>query len=238
MIVVVCTVNGRCLPVMAESVAQYTDWKLLASCHRNLYLSFRTQNRVNRIVDNESKNFGDAYNAAIADAFAQNPDADGLVIANDDCVMTPSSARLLEEDVALLKSRGVKLGLVAARADWIRPQQNIRLPQRHDDEFVNCRWKSEDHVLECPIVAPVFAWISRAAFEAVKFPPLNQGSDDVMSLDLGKLGFRNFISRAYVHHVGAVHTGHDYAALNEASKPWVRANRPDYFRHLFGEDPT
>lgn len=226
MICVVCTVNGRCLPVMLKSV------KVYASTWRTLVSSPDWMGHDDWLL-NDAKTFGEAYNAAMTMGFTLTKD-DGLILANDDCVLTPDTARLLAEDVAILKARGEKIGLVACRADWIRPQQTVRLPRGADDVYEGGRWRSERDIIQSPIVAPVCAWLSREAFEAVQFPPLNQGSDDVLCLDLVKLGFTNWIGRGYVHHVGAQHTGLDFAALDEASKPWIKANRPELWDHLFG----
>lgn len=238
MICVVCTVNGRCLPVLRTSLACYAKgWRTYLSFAHGMPIAAPEFAFFELGPMNTATNFGDAYNMILAHVFAERPNISGIVLLNDDCVFTPDTARLLAEDVAILKARGEKIGLVACRADWIRPQQTVRLPRGADDVYEGGRWRSERDIIQSPIVAPVCAWLSREAFEAVKFPPLNQGSDDVFCLDLVKLGFTNWISRGYTHHVGAVHTGHDYKALDEASKPWVRANRPDYFFHLFGEQP-
>jgi hypothetical protein len=41
------------------------------------------------------------------------------------------------------------------------------------------------------------------------------------------LGFRHFVSRAYVHHAGSQTIGRDFKALEAESMEWVKKNRPD-----------
>jgi len=80
------------------------------------------------------------------------------------------------------------------------------------------------------MVMPIFAWISKQAFEEAQFPPLNWFSDDVMCEDLMERGYTHFLSRSYVHHVGASTTGSDEKKMFEASLPWLSQHRPDYLR--------
>lgn len=164
--------------------------------------------------------FGQCYNEALADAFKSH---DEVIVANDDVVVTPHSIDTLMGDVEALKVRhGAKLGLVAAISDDARNSQNIRF-ERGDE------WK------ERAVISPIFAWMSKAAFEAAQFPPLNWYSDDVLCEDLNRLGFVHYISRAYVHHVGSQTVGRDYAKLNNEALPWLRANRPEYVKKWWGD---
>lgn len=168
----------------------------------------------------EPSTFGECYNGALADAFKTH---DAVIVANDDIVVTPTSINALMEDVDALKIRhGNKLGLVAALSDDARNSQNIRFEAGKE-------WK------ERSAVSPIFAWMSKAAFDAVQFPPINWYSDDVLCEDLNRLGFVHYISRAYVHHVGSQTVGRDYAKLNAEALPWLRANRPDYVRQWWGD---
>lgn len=168
---------------------------------------------------NERSTFGQAYNAALQHAFQ---DHDAAIIANDDCVLTPFTMSLLMEDVAALKSiHGDMLGLVTCMADDSRSLQDIRyrpLPE---------------HPERAARVSPIFAWISRAAFERVQFPPLNWYSDDVLCEDLNALGFKHYISRAYVHHAGSQTVGRNHRQLNAEAMPWLTVNRPEYCRKWF-----
>ena len=198
--VVVCTVGSPALPVMKASMEAY------APEHELLI----TQGRFG--------NFGDDYNAAMTKAFEDN---DAIIIANDDVVLTPSTMRLMLEDVQAIKQHFQKVGFIAARSDAVRPMQDIR-----NNVQVPC---------QVPVISPLFAWISKEAFELVQFAPINWFGDDIMCLDLGKLGFAHFISRAYVHHAGSTSIGLDNDKNLNDAKPWVVQNRPEYSIHWFGE---
>jgi hypothetical protein len=45
---------------------------------------------------------------------------------------------------------------------------------------------------------------------------------------LSKLGFRHFVSRAYVHHAGSQTIGRDFKGLNDEALEWLKVNRPDF----------
>ena len=179
------------------------------------------------IENGKGPTFGDDYNRAIERFMSK--DDEGVIIANDDIVLTPYSYRLLMEDVqALGKLCGHKLGLVAARSDYVRPNQNIRVPRDERDQFVGMRWKSEGAIKKNKVVSPLFAWLPRGAFEQVQFPPLNWFSDDVMCADLAALGFSHWISRSYIHHVGSMTIGIDMQSNLKQSLPWLQEHRPEY----------
>ena len=166
-------------------------------------------------------NFGDDYNAVMELAFR---DHEEIIIANDDIVLTPNSYIRLMEDVEFLKNRFPRnLGFVAARSDYARPQQSIANG-------------IEPHIIKCECVSPLFAYISKEAFVKAKFPPINWFSDDVMCKDLEKLGYQNFVSRSYVHHVGSQTVGFDFRNLMDAPKEWIKENRPDYYKVWYEQD--
>lgn len=170
------------------------------------------------VFEGEESTFGEAYNFALETVFRG---CDELILCNDDVVLTPDSYRLLLEDVAALKDRhGARLGVVAAMADNARDIQNVRRT-----DAVHCR--------EAERVSPIFAWMSKAAFETARFPPLNWYSDDVLCEDLREKGFRHYISRSYVHHAGSQTVGTDYAKLNAEAMPWLREHRPLYLTRWF-----
>ena len=198
--VVVCTIGSPALPVMKASMEAY------APEHRLLV----TQGRFG--------NFGDDYNAAMTEAFRDN---DAIIIANDDIVLTPSTMKLLLEDVQAIKQHFPKVGFIAARSDAVRPMQDIR-----NNIQVPC---------QVPEISPLFAWISREAFELVQFAPINWFGDDIMCYDLAEHGFAHFISRAYVHHAGSTSIGLDNEKNLNDAKPWVMENRPEYAQQWFGE---
>lgn len=164
--------------------------------------------------------FGESYNEALAVAFRG---CDEVILSNDDVVVTPTSISVLLEDVdALKKIHGDKLGLVASISDDARMSQNIRIERG-------------DEPKERAVVSPIFAWMSKKAFETAQFPPLNWYSDDVICEDLNAAGFAHYISRSYVHHVGSQTVGRDYQKLNAEALPWLKANRPEYVKKWWGE---
>jgi tetratricopeptide (TPR) repeat protein len=215
--IVTCTVNDKTTPVLASSVNTYCPGVDLI---------------INR---GERTNFGSAFNKAM---FAAFEDHDEIIIANDDIVLNPNSYKKLMDDVAiLLAEHGDKLGFVAAHSDSAFPVQNIRYQQGGNYELDrnHCQWTWEKEVRPSEVVAPLFAWISKKAFQEAQFPPLNWYSDDVICRDLGKKGFKHFISRSYIHHVGSQTVGQDFNILSTEPQPWLRANRPDYADMWFGK---
>lgn len=158
--------------------------------------------------------FGESYNFALSTAFMSN---DEVLFANDDIVLTPSTISLLLEDVEILKSNIEYLGLVAPRSDNIRGLQSLSLP---DSKLLK-----ETHTL-----SPVLAWMSREAFQRAQFAPINWFSDDVMCEDLSALGYRHFLSRSYVHHVGSTTIGEDNNRHVNEALPWLLSNRPHYVK--------
>jgi hypothetical protein len=163
-------------------------------------------------------NFGDDYNAAMEVAFR---DYDEIIIANDDIVLNPNSYNLLIEDVEFLKNRYPRnLGFVAARSDYVRPHQSIT--------------KQENgNILQCQVISPLFAYISKEAFAKANFPPINWFSDDVICKDLNAAGYQHFVSRSYVHHAGSQTIGRDFEKLIEAPREWIKENRPQYFKEWY-----
>jgi hypothetical protein len=191
--IVVCTVGSPSLPVLEASVKAYCP-------------------EVKLFVSKGSKgNFGDDYNDAVNIAFEKY---DEIIVANDDIVLTPSSYKLLLEDVEQLK-KSYKVGWVAARSDEVRPMQMGKSNQ----------------ILAVPVISPLFSYISKEAWE--NFPPINWYSDDVQCIDISKKGFKHFVSRAYVHHVGSGTIGQDNNKNHLAAEPWIKANRPELHKVWF-----
>jgi len=193
--IVVCTVSGKCLPVLEASVKAYAPQSQLISHHV------------------ERSTFGECYNHAMAQAFK---DYDEIIIANDDVVLNPNTYETLIEDVEMLKDHhGKLLGLVAACSDNVRNIQNIR-------------YNPLDKCIRSQAVSPLFAWVSKHAFEAAQFPNTNWFSDDLMCEDLNRRGFANYASRAYVHHAGSQTVGSDIYQLYLDAINWIEINRPEY----------
>lgn len=168
---------------------------------------------------NSPSSYGDAYTSAMRAAFETH---DEVILGSDDVVLNPKTVPVLMEDVRDLQGQhGDKLGFVAAMSDNVRRSQNIR--------YI---WEGIVHPVE--VVSPVFAWVSKKAFQVSQFPPINWYSDDVMCEDLNAAGFRHFVSRAYVHHAGSQTVGGDYAKLNADALPWLMEKRPQYVEKWFG----
>lgn len=168
--------------------------------------------------------FGESYNAALVKAFKKH---DEVIVANDDIAVLPWTYDVLMEDVETIKQHakgnGYKVGFVGARFDshGIQTQNIKHLIGKENDVFA------------VEVVAPVFAYLSKEAFESAQFPPLNWFSDNLMCKDLTDKGFRHFISRSYVHHVGSMTIGTDHDKLTQESKKWIRKNRPDLASQMF-----
>jgi len=226
--IAVASTKGRCLPVMLASCREYAPQAKvylrtpIDAPHHDVYKQMRGAPR----------SFGEDYNEVIDAAFADGHDF--VLAANDDVVLTPTSVSDLLEDVATLGDEfGDLIGWVCSRCDAARPMQNIRSnPFSQDLNFFRFPW--EDCILPMQVISPIFGYISRDAWEVMKFPPLNWYSDDVHCRDLGAAGFTHFLSRSYVHHVGSQTTGMDAQKLTLASVPWIRANRPAYAAEWFG----
>jgi GT2 family glycosyltransferase len=223
--IVISTVHGRGLPVLLESIRQYAP---------DVQIYLKGPDRVIRgygctLVFGEATNFGDDYNAVIRQALSDGHGA--VVIANDDIVLTPSSYRVLLDDVEICKELNQNPGLVGARSDAVRPIQNVRFS---DGEKLNgMKFSHESFVKQLPVVSPIFAWMSAEAFEDCQFPPINYFSDDVICIDLVKKGYRHFLSASYVHHIGSSTIGRDAQQLTLAAKPWIEQNRPSYAKEWF-----
>jgi hypothetical protein len=175
--------------------------------------------------DNVATNFGDAFNAVIDRAFQE---FDEIVVCNDDIVFNPYTWQTLGEDVSILRGENIPLGWVACRSDYARGYQNIRLGKGKMAWF---RWETEKKILPVDIIAPICAYIHKEAW--VPFPPLNWYSDDVQCLDVIEKNFTNWISRAYVHHVGSQTCGFDEQSLIQSAKPWIKENRPELYKRWF-----
>ncbi len=226
--IVVASVSGRCLPVMLASCKEYAPAV-------KVYLRTPVdapRYDVYKQVRGPANNFGADYNEIIDIAFADG--YDGVVVANDDVVLTPRSYYDLLEDVVTLQHEvGEPIGWVVSRCDAARPMQNIRSnPFKQDLQYFKFPW--EECICPMAVVSPIFGYISRQAWAVAKFPPLNWYSDDVHCRDLAAAGYEHFLSRSYVHHVGSQSTGMDGEALTMAAVPWIRENRPEYATEWFG----
>lgn len=216
--IAIASARGVCLPVLLKSIECYVPVDV------DVYLSsnFEVQMPDRRVVcmPNTATNFGDAYNRVVNAAFQEH---DLVVVSNDDVVLTPTSYSKLMEDYHLL-SESNKVGWVAAKCDYARPAQNIRSYKK----LLGPRYEEEDWIYECAVVAPIFGVINKAAW--LDFDPIDWFSDDVQCYELGKRGYKNYVSRCYVHHVGSQTVGEDFSKCREKAEPWLKANRPEYHK--------
>jgi len=161
----------------------------------------------------ERSTFGECYNAAMSEAFKTH---DEIIISNDDVVLTPTTYNTLIEDVNELKHQhGQLLGLVGACSDNVRNEQNIR-------------YNDLTKTVKLRAISPLFAWVSKHAFQFAQFPHINWFSDDLMCEDLNISGFTHYVSRAYVHHAGSQTIGKDTHKLYLDAIKWIEINRPEY----------
>ena len=226
--IVIATVNGKGLAVLLESIRQYSP-------ESPVYLrgpqAVIEQYDADLKIYGQPRNFGDDYNEVIEVALR---DWSNVVVANDDIVLTPSSMRLLMEDVDVVtKMDGVKVGWVASRTDAARPCQNVRINDKNE-RLHFFKYPAENYIKMAEVVSPIFAWISGDAFGEAKFPPLNWYSDDVHCRDLAEKGYDHFVSTSYVHHIGSHTIGMDSDKLNKQALPWLKENRPQYVAEWFG----
>jgi hypothetical protein len=223
----IATVHGKGLPVLLESIKQYAP---------EAFIYLRGPERVishyknARLMFGEPTNFGDDYNEIVDDALRY---AQSCIVCNDDVVLNPLSYQRLLEDVQVIKELEPNVGWVGARSDCVRPSQNIRFNPDSDPLHMN-RFKSEQFIRESQMISPIFAYISRDAWHHGRFPPLNWYSDDVSCADLLSQGYRNFVSSAYVHHVGSQTIGENAQQLVAEALPWIKEHRPQYVQSFFG----
>lgn len=212
--IVVATVTGRCLPVFLASIEAYvpTDVEVYIAGSDVKLQKHKTHN-----MPNTATNFGDIYNDLASWAFKTH---DSIVVANDDVVLDPSTWQLLQEDAEHL-ARFNQLGWVSCRSNRVRPAQQ--------------HWRTDPGTaFEVAVMSPLFAYISREAWQP--FPPINWFSDDVNCVDLSQQGYKHFVSRGFVHHVGSSTIGQDNSANAAAAEPWIREHRPELHALWFGQN--
>jgi hypothetical protein len=220
--IVICSTGNIGLNILLLSIKAYCP-------NIPVYLSSKNTEDAELVdtwIYNVSKNFGDAYNEAMSKAFYDGYKE--IIIANDDIVITPTTYQNMLSDIALLKKHTDKLGFVGARSDYVLWDQNIRCSITNDS-IVGLKYESEDHIKEVGVIAPIFAYISKQAFDVARFPSTNWYSDNIMCDDLSKAGFSHFVSTAYVHHAGSQTVGMDYAKCHEEPRAWIKENRPDVY---------
>lgn len=232
--IVICSVGNKGLYILLESIRQYAPELPVYISGRSLEMYDQVKMRLPNAVwtENIAKNFGDAYNAAVTHAF-EHGNFDSVIIANDDVVLTPDSVSLLKEDAELIESRGFDWGFLGARSDYALEAQNIRFPVTNY-ERIGLRYASEHSIKLTEVIAPIFAAVKREVWNKVKFPSINWYSDNIICADMEKLGYKHFVSRAYVHHAGSQTIGLDFNKCHEEPREWIKANRPDMYGEFYG----
>lgn len=225
--IVICSTINTGLKVLLSSLEAYCPYIPVYLSSKNV----EDSKFVHTWMYNAATNFGDAYNAAMDKAFSDGYKE--IIIANDDVVITPTTYLKLEEDVRLLKRNFENVGFVGARSDYVLWHQNIR-SYCANDNVIGVKYESEDHIKETGVIAPIFAYISKQAFETARFPSTNWYSDNIICDDLSKAGFKHFVSRAYVHHAGSQTLGTNFQKCHEEPREWIRTNRPDKYKEYYG----
>ena len=232
--IVICTVKNPGLTILLESIKQYAPTLPVYISGNNLDIFASARKILPNLVwmPNIASNFGDAYNNAVDYAFRHGK-FDSVILSNDDVVLTPTTVQLLAEDEHIIRSNAHKLGFLGARSDYVLPDQNIRFSIENDQRF-GIKWASELSIKEAIVIAPIFASISKEAWDVAKFPSTNWYSDNIICHDLHKAGYSHFVSRAYVHHAGSQTVGADFQKCHEEPREWIKANRPDMYEAIYG----
>ena len=177
--------------------------------------------------------FGEAFGFAVTQTAATE-----LVLMNDDSVLTPAPGPRRREAAAGLRRAqpALRRGVLAARAPVAPAEQNIRSANGGELHSTGMCYDSEDDMIAVDRISPVVAYITRSALDDIGgFPPINWLSDDLMCFDLMSAGYTNFVSRAYVHHIGqraSTQGGSTTVDLLRDGFTWVAENRPDFHAYL------
>ena len=169
--------------------------------------------------------FGKIYSEMHEDAFALG--FEYVIHCNDDVVLRPDTIEKLFQDAAHLNALNINWGWLAARTDWVRHSaQNIRFSY-HNSSLGAIGYPEESLIVEVSSVSPIFAITKAADFEA--YAPINWFSDDEQCYRMTQAGYRHFVSRAYVHHVGSqTMTPETWATEQSASIEFLREYNPQF----------
>ena len=139
-------------------------------------------------------------------------------------MVNPNSYIRLLEDVEELQAQN--LGWVSAKSDYAKGRQNIRLWS----QLNGIRSIEEEQIQETDVIAPLFAYIRKEAW--IDYPPINWYSDDIQCLKMRYNGFRNFVSRSYVHHVGSSTITMDHQKNHNEAMAWMKDGEPEFYAYF------
>ena len=222
---VVSSYTGECLPVLLTSLRCYAPhWKVVVAS-KQPPAGFDV-----RHVPHFGQNYGEAFQYAVGKAVEIYPDEERIVILNDDCVLRPDTAKLLEEDFDLVERQGVKVGLVVTRCDIVCGPQNVRMAHDGRTDFHGPRLVGEMDVVQIKSAIPVCGMFLKSVWRKYPIPPIGWSADDVWSYDMMQDGYEHFMSSAYVHHVGGETMIEPLAKPSRAhSLRWIQEHRPRYY---------
>jgi hypothetical protein len=228
--IVIATKGSKSINVLLESIWMYVPREVTTYVYGK-WDSLDKQDWVHYLGENDKSNFGDSFNHATTQAFLDGHET--VIIANDDVVLDPNTYWLLCHDRVLLKQQGHKVGFVSARSNMATMPQNIRAKQENDT-WAGMKWASEDTIAQVEWTAPLFASVDKEGWPG--FPPINFYSDNVACHDMSDDGYKHFLSRAYVHHVGSstIGRGHGTDSKNTMeAEDWLKLNRPILHKRYF-----
>jgi len=201
--IAVCSIGSPCLLVFKASVEAYAkEHDIVLSGPGGQYT-------------NIGKNFGEAYNELLFKIFETETEC---LVANDDIVLDPNTINILLQDVEQLKISEPKLGWIGARSNRVSGDQGL------------LAFRKDIGAKQTGFIAPIFAWVSREAFLAAPFAKTHWYSDNLSCSEMHRLGYKMFVSRAYVHHVGSASgkpKGEPGDLKAEAGK-WMWLHHPEY----------
>jgi hypothetical protein len=221
----ICSKTGKPLPVLLKSIELYVPEDVeIYICGSDYKLPKHKTHNFEHTYDTGGK----AWNFMAQKVFENH---DYGVACADDAVLNPNSYQQLIEDLELLLSAGKNVGLLAARTNYAKGWQNIRYGH---GELIGLNYEGESKILGVDYVAGIFNTVSKSTY--IPCPPIDWYSDDIQCLDMINNGSQHYVSRAYVHHVGSMTYGRNYKECSDASKEWVKENRPELYKTFFGEE--
>ncbi len=101
--IVIATVKGHGLAVLLESIKQYApECPVYLRGPESVIENFQADFK----IYGQPRSFGEDYNEIIEAAMK---DWSSCIVANDDIVLTPTSVKVLMEDVAIVKEYNIRI---------------------------------------------------------------------------------------------------------------------------------